>query len=101
MRACRRRGARFQPHLWVNLHMRKPLRNFSQMCVEPLIPASVVPGRGDLLWCIAEDGAESLCYLDIVTKRFLNCIDAGLWRICPDAQNIREIFNLDLSLIHI
>ena len=78
MRTRRCRGARLQPNLWVDLDMRKPQRHLSQMRVEPYIPASVVPSRGNLLRCIAENGAEPLIYPNIRSKLFFDSADAGL-----------------------
>jgi len=63
MRACRCRGARLQPNVWMNLDMRKSLRHLSQMRVEPVIFAFVIPCRGDFPGCIAEDGAKMVFYI--------------------------------------
>src|SRR5664280_1983291 len=91
----RRRGARFQPNLWVNLDMRKPRRHLSQMRVEPVIFAFVSPGGGDLAGGIAEHRAELMLYPNGIAEFFFDCTDASLRDVCPDAQDIREIGNLD------
>jgi hypothetical protein len=78
MRACRRRGASIQPNLWVNLDMRKPRRHLSQMGVEPVIFAFVMPGRGDLAGGITEHRAELMLYPNGVAEFFLDCIEACL-----------------------
>lgn len=95
MCACRCRGARLQPDVWMNLDMRKPLRRLSQMRIEPVIFSSVIPCRGDLPGRIAEDGAKLVFYINGIAKLFFDGIDASLRSVCPDAQDIREICNLD------
>jgi hypothetical protein len=79
----------------MNLDMRKPLRDLSQMRVEPLISASVLPGGRDLSRRIAEDGAEPMLYPDGGAEFFFDCIDASLRDIRPDAQDVGEICDFD------
>src|SRR6516164_1869821 len=95
MRASRARRAHFQPDVRVNINMRKPLCHLSQMRVEPLISAFVLPGRSDLLNRIAEDGTKSMLYSNSITKFILGCIDASLRHISPHAQQVRKIGNFD------
>jgi hypothetical protein len=78
MRACRSRGACLQPDLWVNLYVRKPLGHLTQVQVESIVSASVIPGRCDLLGRITENGAKLVAYSYGAAKFFLNCINASL-----------------------
>src|SRR5450631_2194305 len=65
------------------------------MRVEPLIFAPVFPGRGYLPRCIAENRTKLRLNPNCVAKSCFDFIDASLRDICPDAQNVREIRNLD------
>jgi hypothetical protein len=75
--------------------MRKSLCYLSQMRVESFISPAVFPVRSNLPFCIAEDGAEPLLYSDSVDKFFFDCMDASLRRVSPDAQDVREICDLN------
>src|SRR5665213_3449179 len=79
----------------MNLDMRKPLRNLTQMRVKSAVSAFAFPGRCDLTGCIAEDRAEPMFYLNGIAKLFFNGSRAGLRGVCPDTQDIREICSLD------
>ena len=79
----------------MNLDMRKPFGHLPHMRVKPVISTFVFPAQRDLARCVAEDGAELMLYSNLVAKFFIHGIDASLRRVCPDAQNIGEIGNLD------
>src|SRR5665213_2998345 len=81
----------------MNLDMRKPLRNLTQMRVKSAVSAFAFPGRRDLAGCIAEDRAEPMFYLNGIAKLFFDGIHASLRGVCPDTQDIREICNLDYA----
>src|SRR5487761_455417 len=97
MWARRCRGARLQPNLRVKLDVRKPRRDLPQMRVEPVIFAFALPGRGDLAGGIAEHRAELMLYPNGIAEFFSHCAHASLRDVCPDAQDIREICNLDYA----
>jgi len=65
------------------------------MRVEPVIFALVVPSRGDLADGITEDRTKLMLDPNCVAEFLFDRIDPSLRDVCPNAQHIRKICNLD------
>src|SRR3989304_6879408 len=79
----------------MDFDMRELSRHFSQMCIEPGISTLVSPSRSDLAGRIAKHRAEPIVQSNRVAEFLFDRIDTSLRGICPNAQYVREIGNLD------
>ena len=79
----------------MDFDMRELSRDCPQMCIEPCVFALVFPSRSDLAGRIAKDGAEPIVQSNRVAEFLFDRIDTSLRGICPNAQYVREVGNLE------
>src|SRR5579859_1519499 len=77
--------------------MRKSRSHLPQMRVKPVIFALVVPSSGDFAGGITEDRTKLMLNPHSVAECIFNLIDPSLRDVRPNAQNVREICNLDCA----
>jgi hypothetical protein len=79
----------------MDLDMRESLRNFPQVRIEAIVSAPILPGGRDLPICVSEDRAEPVFYPDRIAILLFDGLYAGLRCVGPDAQEVREIRDLN------